>query len=97
MAKRSPTITTAGEQAIDGWIDVITGVFANAGVARREARTKAQLVVAAMEGELILARVRQSPRPILDVAELAPCKPAHAGSNIRLQPEQISEFSRSSR
>ena len=69
-APRSPAITTAGERAIDGWIEVVAGVFANAGVARREARSRAQLVLAAMEGALILARVRQSTRPILDVAKL---------------------------
>ena len=67
---RSPTITAAGGHAIDGWIEVIAGVFANDGLARRDARTRAQLVVAAMEGALILARVRESTRPILDVAKL---------------------------
>ena len=69
-APASPSITAAGAQAIDGWIDVIGGVFERAGVERREARTKAQLVVAAMEGALLLARVRRSTRPILDVAKL---------------------------
>ena len=70
-APTSPTITAAGAQAIDGWIDVIAGVFERAGTGRREARTKAQLVVAAMEGALLLARVRRSTRPILDVAKMA--------------------------
>lgn len=70
-APASPSITAAGAQAIDGWIDVIAGVLERAGAARREARTKAQLVVAAMEGALLLARVRRSTRPILDVASLA--------------------------
>jgi hypothetical protein len=50
---------------------VIGGVFERAGAARREARTRAQLVVAAMEGALLLARVRRSTRPILDVAKIA--------------------------
>jgi TetR/AcrR family transcriptional repressor of lmrAB and yxaGH operons len=70
-APQSPAITAAGERAIDGWIEVVGGVFERAGLARREARTRAQLVVAAMEGALILARVRRSTRPILDVAKLA--------------------------
>jgi TetR/AcrR family transcriptional repressor of lmrAB and yxaGH operons len=70
-APQSPAITAAGERAIDGWIEVVGGVFERAGLARREARTRAQLVVAAMEGALILARVRRSTRPILDVARLA--------------------------
>ena len=36
------------------------------------ARSHAQLIVSAMEGALILARVRRSKTPILDVARLAP-------------------------
>jgi TetR/AcrR family transcriptional repressor of lmrAB and yxaGH operons len=70
-APASPGITAAGVRAIDGWILVIAGVFERAGSPRREARSRAQLVVAAMEGALILARVRRSPQPILDVAKLA--------------------------
>ncbi|HSF04074.1 MAG TPA: TetR/AcrR family transcriptional regulator [Solirubrobacterales bacterium] len=69
-APQSPAITAAGRQAIDGWIEVIAGVLARGGVDRREARSRAQLVVAAMEGALILSRVRRSARPILDVATL---------------------------
>ena len=37
---------------------------------RREALRRAELVIAAMEGALILARVRRSTRPILEVATL---------------------------
>jgi TetR/AcrR family transcriptional repressor of lmrAB and yxaGH operons len=70
-APASPRITAAGVRAVDGWIEVIAGVFERAGAERREARSRAQLVVAAMEGALILARIRQSPQPILDVAKLA--------------------------
>ena len=69
-APRSAAISAAGERAIDAWIEVIAGVFATAGVSPREARLRAQLVVSAMEGALILARVRQSTRPILDVAKM---------------------------
>ncbi len=67
---QSPSITAAGVRAIDGWIDVIAGVIADDGTERGEARTRAQLIIAAMEGALILARVRRSTRPILDVAML---------------------------
>jgi TetR/AcrR family transcriptional repressor of lmrAB and yxaGH operons len=70
-APASPRITAAGGRAIDGWLDVIAGVFERSGAERREARSRAQLVVAAMEGALILARVRRSTQPILDVAKLA--------------------------
>ena len=69
-APRSPGITSAGVDAIDSWIEVIAGVLVDAGATSRDARSQAQLVVAAMEGALILARVRQSTRPILDVGKL---------------------------
>ncbi len=70
-APASQSITAAGERAIDGWIDVIAGVFERGGLERRAARSRAQLVVAAMEGALLLARVRRSARPILEVEALA--------------------------
>jgi TetR/AcrR family transcriptional repressor of lmrAB and yxaGH operons len=70
-APQSPTITAAGQGAIDSWIDVIVSVLARGGMARREARSRAQLIIAAMEGALILSRIRRSTRPILDVAQLA--------------------------
>ncbi len=69
-APQSPTITATGQRAIDEWIDVIAGVLANDGMERREARSRAQLIIAAMEGALILSRVRLSTKPILDVARL---------------------------
>jgi TetR/AcrR family transcriptional repressor of lmrAB and yxaGH operons len=70
-APQSPGITAAGGAAVDGWIDVIGGVLARSGLGPREARERAELIVAAMEGALILARIRRSPRPILAVARLA--------------------------
>ena len=69
-APTSPAITAAGARAIDAWVAIVAGVFVAAGISRQEARAKAELVIAAMEGALILARVRQSTRPILDVANL---------------------------
>ncbi len=69
-APRSPTITAAGRRAIDAWIDVVAGVLSNGGMERREARSRAQLIISAMEGALILSRIRRSARPILDVARL---------------------------
>ena len=69
-APRSPSITQAGQRAIDGWIEVIAGVLVKGGMAPGRARSRAQLIIATMEGALILARVRQSTRPILDVASL---------------------------
>ena len=69
-APQSPSITRAGRRAIDGWIEVIAGVLVGGGTERRAARRHAQMIVAAMEGALILSRVRRSTRPILDVATL---------------------------
>jgi len=69
-APQSPAITAAGGRAIDSWVDVISGVLERDGTKARAARSRAQLVVAAMEGALVLARVRRSTRPILDVAHL---------------------------
>jgi len=69
-APESHAITEAGRRAIDGWIDVVAEVLARDGTAPRQARARAQLVVAAMEGALILSRVRRSARPILDVAKM---------------------------
>jgi TetR/AcrR family transcriptional repressor of lmrAB and yxaGH operons len=70
-APQSPAITAAGRRAVDEWIRVVGGVLERAGAPRREAQRRAQLVIAAMEGALILARIRRSPQPILDVASLA--------------------------
>lgn len=68
----SPSITAAGQRAIDSWIDIIAGVLARgkAKLGTRDANSKAQAIVAAMEGALILSRIRQSAKPILDVAGL---------------------------
>ncbi len=69
-APQSPTITAAGVLAIDLWIDIVATVFAGSGSTPRQAATKAQLLVGSMEGALLLARIRRSTRPILDVAKL---------------------------
>jgi len=66
----SPRITGAGQRAFESWIEVVAGVFERAGTSTRESRRRARMVVAAMEGALILARVERSKRPILDVATL---------------------------
>jgi TetR/AcrR family transcriptional regulator, lmrAB and yxaGH operons repressor len=76
-APQSPGITAAARSALDGWIEVVGGVFAKAGMERREARSRAQAIVAAMEGALILSRIRLSTAPILDVAKLVG-PPGHA-------------------
>lgn len=93
----SPAITAAGERVIDGWIDVISGVLARGGGTSREARSRAQTIIAAVEGSLILARVRRSTKPILDVAALLEPKPgarpkaARAAARGRRSSAQRSE------
>lgn len=69
-APESPGITAAGRAAIDSWIEVIAEAIRTEEMSAKEAQTRAQLVIAAMEGALILSRVRGSTRPILDVAKL---------------------------
>ena len=69
-APQSATITAAGARAIDRWIEIIAGVLTRAGEKPRDAAARAQLVISAMEGALLLARVRQSTKPIMDVARL---------------------------
>jgi len=69
-APASPAITLAGRRAITGWIEIVAGVLQRTGQSPREARRRARLVVAAMEGALILSRVERSTQPILDVATL---------------------------
>jgi TetR/AcrR family transcriptional repressor of lmrAB and yxaGH operons len=68
-APGSRAITAAGNRAFDGWIEVVAGVLERGGAAKAEARRRAGMLVAAMEGALILARVRRSKAPILEVAK----------------------------
>lgn len=70
MAPQSPGITEAGRKALDGWAAVVAGVFERDGLSKREAAARATLVIAAMEGALIQARIQQSTRPILNVARI---------------------------
>lgn len=64
----SPALTRAGEDALDAWISIIAPVFVEDGRSKSEARAQAQSLVALMEGALIVARIRRSARPILDIA-----------------------------
>ncbi len=66
---QSPSMTRIGGEVFDSWGETITGVFVSDGLPKRRAREQAQFLVAAMEGALVLARVRRSKRPILDVAK----------------------------
>ena len=65
---QSHAISKAASVAIESWIDVIAGVYERAEAPRRKAREHAELIVAAVQGSLILARLRQSKKPILKIA-----------------------------
>ncbi len=60
-------IAAAGVAAFDRWIAIIASVFRSHGGSPSAAKKQAQLLVSAMEGALIVARVRRSKAPILDV------------------------------
>jgi TetR/AcrR family transcriptional repressor of lmrAB and yxaGH operons len=64
----SPELTEAGRAALDHWIAIVAPVFEGDGASTGEARSKAQLLIAMMEGALLLARIRQSARPIMEIA-----------------------------
>lgn len=66
---QSPALTEAGARVLDTWIATIARVFVASGIEKRPARERAQFLVAAMEGALILSRVRRSARPILDIVK----------------------------
>ncbi len=65
---QSPELTKAGADAIDYWIGIVAPVFAKAGATAGEARSAAQRLIAAVEGALVIARIRRSAAPIMDVA-----------------------------
>jgi len=64
----SPRIQRAGREAVDSWTGIISAVFVREGMARAPARQRAQSLVAAMEGALIIARLHGSGRPITQLA-----------------------------
>ena len=67
-APHSPALTNAGNQVIDSWIEVIASVLIKSGESSRIARRRAQELIGAIEGGLILARIRESTSPLNDVA-----------------------------
>jgi len=68
-APQAPALTQKGKEIIDHWTGIIAGVFERAGVSRTIAKSDAQHLIATMEGALILARVYQSTKPILNIAK----------------------------
>lgn len=69
-APQSPAMTRAGKSALNSWIDIIAKKFEQNGISKSDAKMAAYLLVSAMEGALILARVYESTEPILNVQKL---------------------------
>lgn len=64
---RSEAIASAGHQAFDTWRDLIGSVLVRYGHPEGTASSDANLILAAIEGALILARVEQDVNPLHDV------------------------------
>jgi TetR/AcrR family transcriptional regulator, lmrAB and yxaGH operons repressor len=63
----SPTMTTIANQLLDRWTEIIAIALAPAARSSSEATRLAGAVIAAVEGALILARIRRSTAPLLDI------------------------------
>ncbi len=72
-AGASEPLRAAAADAFDGWLGAITRRIEAAGVEPPAARRRATLVLAAIEGALILARARRDPEPLHEIRdELVP-------------------------
>lgn len=67
-APQLPGPTQAGRDAFAAWRGIVAAALARDGYAPAEARKLSTLVVAAIEGALILSRVEGDGQPIADVA-----------------------------
>jgi TetR/AcrR family transcriptional regulator, lmrAB and yxaGH operons repressor len=67
-APQSEGIALAGREAFAAWRAVIARALLRDGFSKTEARRLSTLVISAVEGSLILARVESSGEPIEDVA-----------------------------
>ena len=68
-APHNEAVTAAGLRAHKDWIRIIAGVYETAGAKPAEAAERAEFAIAAFEGALVLARVRQSAAPLQRVAK----------------------------
>jgi AcrR family transcriptional regulator len=66
-ADAGSTATSAAAAAFVRWQDLIARALLDAGVGRTDARRLATLVVAAIEGAILLCRARRDIRPLRDV------------------------------
>ena len=67
MAHQSETVAAACGRALGGWLEALTVPIAARGVPDAEARDLATLVIAAIEGGLILARAQRNGGPLRTV------------------------------
>ncbi|MEQ8282493.1 MAG: TetR/AcrR family transcriptional regulator [Parvibaculum sp.] len=65
---QSERIGAAGRAAFDEWTAIIAAVHARDGMGPEAARARAEFDLAAIEGALLLMRVRQSAAPLQNVA-----------------------------
>jgi len=63
-----PNLTQAGAEVYASWELIVKGVLVDAGLDKVCAQAKAQNLIAAIEGALILARIQQSAAPIRNIA-----------------------------
>jgi TetR/AcrR family transcriptional repressor of lmrAB and yxaGH operons len=68
-APHSPPLTEAGVEILDHWISIIVPVFVRSGLSMHDAKLKSQLLIASMEGALLLARTYQHSSPIMAIAK----------------------------
>jgi AcrR family transcriptional regulator len=66
-ADAGTTVTDAAAVVFTRWQDLIARALLDAGVSRTDARRLATTVVAAIEGAILLCRVRRDIRPLRDV------------------------------
>ena len=66
----SAAITEISQAVFNGWITIVSDVYSRTNLNKSQAQEKAQHVIMAIEGALLLARVQQSPKPILLVPSM---------------------------
>jgi AcrR family transcriptional regulator len=64
----APELLDAADAAFKAWQSSLGASLRRAGVRRAQAARLATLVVASVEGGIVLSRARRDPRPLLDVA-----------------------------
>jgi AcrR family transcriptional regulator len=66
--EREPTVRDVAGEAFAGWRRLLADAFAGHGIGEPRARSLATLVVASIEGAIVLARAQRSTEPLEQVA-----------------------------